>query len=91
MFTVAFWKAAAERAIKSAAQAIIGAVVLSDTGPTNLFELDAKLAVGVAAGGAVLSVLTSIISAPISGAGPSLAPKAEVDAALAPLLPPDGS
>ncbi|WP_026923285.1 holin [Glycomyces arizonensis] len=61
MFTKRFWKKATERAGKSAAQAVIGAVALD--GVVNAFTLDWKLAAGVALGGALLSYLTSMATA----------------------------
>ena len=74
MFTLLFWKLATERAVKSAAQSVILALSASDEGPVNALSFDWKLGLGFAAGGAVLSYLTSIISAPVSGnpASPSL-------------------
>lgn len=63
--TAHFWKQATERAVKTAVQAVIGALVLSDTGPVNAFELDYQLAGGVFLGGAFLSYLTSLASAPV--------------------------
>lgn len=80
MFTKSFWVASFERAIKSAAQAIIGAVGQDALG-IDLFDADFAALAGVAGGGFLLSILTSITSSVVS-AGPSLAPKAEVDAAL---------
>jgi hypothetical protein len=62
MFTVKFWKGAAERAVKSGAQALIG-LWLGD-GVFNLWTVDVELAGGVGAGAAVLSLLTSIVSLP---------------------------
>lgn len=80
MFTPAFLAAALERAVKSAAQSIILCIGVSDTGVFNLFEADAGNYVGFAAGGFVLSALTSIVSFGVSpGGSPSLVPKAEVD------------
>lgn len=80
MFTPAFLVASLERGIKSAAQAIIGVIGASTTGPFNLFEADAGIYAGAAAGGFLLSFLTSIVSYNVSpGGSPSLAPKAEVD------------
>jgi hypothetical protein len=70
MFTGKFWKAAAERAAKSAGQALIGLWV--GDGVFNLWSVDAAAAAGVAAGAAVLSVLTSIVSTPFGeGNSPS--------------------
>jgi hypothetical protein len=77
MWSAAFWKAAAERAVKSAAQGVL-LVWLGDAGVAggavaSLVTLDWATA-GYAAGGmALLSVLTSVISAPIGNGGPSLA------------------
>jgi hypothetical protein len=62
MFTVKFWKGAAERGVKSGAQALIG-LWLGD-GVFNLWTVDVELASGVGAGAAVLSLLTSIVSLP---------------------------
>lgn len=66
MFTGKFWKAAAERAVKSSAQALVGLWVVD--GVFNLWTVDAAAAGGVAAGAAVLSLLTSIVSAPFGQA-----------------------
>lgn len=63
MFTKQFWKAAVERAIKTAAQCAIvflgGSQVALD-----LWTIDPRGLAGVAAGGAVLSLLTSVASEP---------------------------
>jgi hypothetical protein len=60
MFTVNFWKQSAERALKSAAQGLIGMWTLDGF---NILNADLGLAGGVALGAAVLSVLTSIVTA----------------------------
>lgn len=73
MFTAAFWKAAAERAIKTAGQ--FGVTALGVTVFTEVGELiPAYQAVGLAGlFGASLSLLTSIASAKVSEQpGPSL-------------------
>lgn len=62
LFTLAFWKAALERAIKTAAQAVITGLVLAEG--FNAFEIDWGLAGGFALGGFILSILTSIASTP---------------------------
>lgn len=72
-----FWKEAAERAAKSAAQALLGLWVLD--GGFNALDADWKLAFGIAAGAAVLSALTSVASTPFGKSGsPSLVEVAPV-------------
>lgn len=66
MWEKAFWKAALERAAKSAAQGLVGMLVLDGT---NVLHADWKVAGGIALGAAVLSLLTSIVSSPF-GATP---------------------
>ncbi len=70
MFTSKFWRESAERAVKSAAQALIGLWTLDGF---NVLTVDLKLAGGVAAGAAVLSVLTSLVT---SGVGEPNSPSA---------------
>ncbi len=78
MFTRKFLVASTERAAKSVAQALIGLFTLSQSGPFNVLDVDVKLALGVAAGAAVLSYLTSVISAATTDKEtPSLTPGAE--------------
>jgi hypothetical protein len=62
MFRKTFWRETAERAAKSAAQALLGLWVLD--GGFNALNADWKLALGIAAGAALLSALTSLVSAP---------------------------
>lgn len=62
MFTKNFWKQAAERGLKSAAQALIGMWTLDGF---NVLHADFPLAAGVAGGAAVLSVLTSVVTSGI--------------------------
>jgi hypothetical protein len=69
LFTVTFWVDAAERAVKTAAQSVLLAGFASDAGPVNLFEFDWEAGLGFAAGGAVLSLLTSLVSAPLGESG----------------------
>lgn len=81
MFTVAFWKASAERAAKTAAQMIGLTWFASDSGAGNLFDLDWEQIIGAAAFGVVSSIVFSIASIPLSsGGGPSLQPAAEIEA-----------
>lgn len=63
MWTSKFWKATAERAIKTFAQAAVAAL---GAGYTGILEVDFASVVSVAALATVLSVLTSVASA---GAG----------------------
>lgn len=58
-----FWVKATERAVKSAAQALLLVTGLSEAGPVNLFELDWELGAGAALAGALLSYLTSLTTA----------------------------
>ena len=76
MWTLAFWKDTAERALKTAAQAVILGLGLAQG--ANLFDMDWKAALGLAAGGALLSLLTSVVSAPFGNKGTaSLEPEVE--------------
>lgn len=70
MFTLLFWKAAAERAIKTAAQTAAALLIANGTG---LLDTDWAQAGSVAGMAAVLSVLTSVGSAGVGNPGPSLA------------------
>lgn len=70
MFTVPFWKAAAERAIKTFAQTL---VVLLGASAVDILAVDWPQALSLAAGAAVVSVLTSIASDAVTAQdGPSL-------------------
>ena len=71
MFTTDFLRSAIERAIKTAAQALLLAVGAS-TG-ADLFHLDWANAAGAVIAGFAVSLLTSIVSAPFGPKGsPSL-------------------
>jgi hypothetical protein len=71
MFTLTFWKQTAERAIKSAAQALLGLWVGDQA--FNAWDADWKKAAGVVLGAAILSALTSLASARVGRSGsPSL-------------------
>lgn len=62
IFTGSFWKQTAERAVKSGAQSLIGLWALDQF---NILNADFELAGGVAAGAVALSILTSLVSAPM--------------------------
>jgi hypothetical protein len=69
LFEVHFWRFALERAIKTFAQT---ALALLGAGALNVLTVDWSQALGVSAGAAVLSILTSVASAGVSGGSPSL-------------------
>ena len=69
IFTITFWEAAAERALKTAAQA---ALLTLGADRIDALHADWLDVAGMALGGAVLSVLTSIVSAGVGSSGPSL-------------------
>jgi hypothetical protein len=62
MFTTAFWRAAAERALKTGAQAVLTVYFVGDVA-LNAFEADWVNMAGIGLGGVALSVLTSLASA----------------------------
>lgn len=68
-----FWIATGERAVKSFAQALILMWAVSDNGMFNIFKVELDEAMGSALGMAVLSVLTSLLSAGVGNEGPSMA------------------
>jgi len=71
MFTVAFWRDAIERAIKTAAQALI--LSAGAGAGFDLYHFDFKTAAISVLGGLILSLLTSIASLPFGQPGtPSL-------------------
>jgi len=63
MFTWRFWREAFERGIKSSAQAVV--LTLGGGKAFDLLQVDYKVLLGAAAGGFLLSILTSLISLPI--------------------------
>lgn len=66
LFTAVFWKDAAERAVKSGAQA----VVLALGGDAfNVWSIDWQTISGIGLGGLALSLLTSVASAGVSNRG----------------------
>lgn len=68
VFSRAFWRATAERAIKSAAQ---GALVIVGGNQVDAWSIDGHGVIGAAAGSAIVSVLMSIVS---SSVGPDHGP-----------------
>lgn len=74
MFTVAFWKAAAERAVKTVAQAAI-AVIGVDM--VSVIDLDWPYIAGVSVTAGVVSLLTSVASNGVGEPGPSLGQETE--------------
>jgi hypothetical protein len=65
MRTKQFWLDATERAVKTAAQVAVLVIAAGDEIGFDLFSADWGDIGSMAAGGAVLSYLTSIISAPV--------------------------
>lgn len=66
MWTKAFWKAAAERAVKTGAQSVLTVYFVGDVA-LNAFQADWGNMAGIGLGGAVFSVLTSLASAARDG------------------------
>ena len=67
VMTAAFWTGALDRALKSAAQTLL-LLWGADQG-FNVLAIDWQPALGLAGGAAVLSVLTSLLSAPVGDKG----------------------
>lgn len=65
LFTTKFWADAAERAIKTVAQALLSLFIVGDQ-VFNLLTVNWSQALGVAAGAGVISVLMSIVSASVT-------------------------
>ena len=59
MWTVLWWRDAAERALATAAQSLLAAWGVGD-GLLNAWELDPMTGAGIAAGGALLSLLKAL-------------------------------
>lgn len=57
-----FWRQTAERAVKTAGQF---AVALIPASGLNLLDVDWKVAIGTVAGGALLSIVTSVATASV--------------------------
>lgn len=67
MLTAPFWSGAIDRAVKSFAQALI--VLWGADEGFSILDVSLGGTLGVAAGAAALSVLTSIVSAPVGDKG----------------------
>ena len=67
MLTAAFWTGAVDRAVKSFAQALL--VLWGADAGFNILQIDVGPALGVAAGAAVLSLLTSVASTAVGDKG----------------------
>lgn len=67
MFTAAFWRGAADRSVKSAAQTLL--LLWGADAGFDLLNIQPLPALGLAGGAAVLSLLTSIVSAPAGDPG----------------------
>lgn len=74
MWTLKFWKAVAERAVSTIAQAGLAAIGVSAT----LEAIDWKVIGSVAAVAGVLSVLKSLVAQQIGNKGPSLTSSEEL-------------
>lgn len=76
MFTVPFWKAAAERALKSGGQfalmvVLAGAVQLGGGSVVDAWLLDYRTVLGAFGGGLIVSLLTSLATAAVTDGNPS--------------------
>ena len=66
MFELAFWKDAAERAVKTCAQSLLATLTLSGV---DVLHLDWVQSLSVAGTATVISVLTSVVSAGVGNSG----------------------
>lgn len=66
MWNRSFWRDALERAIKTAAQS---ALLTIGAEQVNAFNADYKVVLGMALGGAIVSVLTSLTSVKVGNEG----------------------
>ncbi|CAA0134553.1 Uncharacterised protein [Mycolicibacterium vanbaalenii] len=73
IYSLTFWRDATERALKSAAQA---AVLALGGDAINVWTVDWQTVSGLTAGGAALSLLTSVASAGLANRGTASLSKA---------------
>lgn len=71
MWSLAFWKATAERCVAGAAAAMLS-VVFVGSGVLNAFEVDWQNVLGVGLGGAVVMLLSALAGNYRTQNGPSL-------------------
>ncbi|MER7813742.1 holin [Streptomyces sp. NPDC006798] len=69
MFTMAFWRATGERAVRTFAQGTLGAVSADQLG---ILDVDWGQAAGVGALAAVLAVLTAVAASGTASQGPGV-------------------
>jgi hypothetical protein len=81
IWTLAFWRAVTERAIKSFAYSLTATLT---GGVLNIAEVPWQSALLIAAGATLLSVLGSITSSGLTGGGPSLTNAEVLDPVPAP-------
>ena len=65
MYTKKFWKSAAERAAKTAAQVAILTLAVGDNIGFDVIDTNWGDVASMSVGGAILSLLTSVVSAPV--------------------------
>lgn len=76
LFNKLFWKDAAERAVKTFVQAVLAVIGVAATTPITGFDWPTILLTGLTA--AVISLLTSLASAGVTGGDTSVSPASAV-------------
>lgn len=66
MFAATFWKSTVERSIRTAAQVLLGFLVVGETG---ILDVDWEQALGVSGIATLASVLTSIVATGVGDKG----------------------